>query len=207
MISVRRKGTIRRLLPLAACAGLMLTALFPAQAAAAEDFVVRSSLVPSRPLRPGEFSWNLADAPAGELRIVVDLSAQMLHVYRGGHEVGRSTITSGRKGKETPTGRFLILEKDLDHVSSTYHQTPMPHMLRLTPDGISIHGSEVPGHRNSHGCVGVPYMFAAILYFETHIGDSVLITKGWVADGKRKRQRYDPVSIRMKAASAPPEPE
>src|SRR3546814_2341518 len=59
---------------------------------------------PERPLQPGEFTWSPGEAK-GELVVVADLKTQMVHVYRGGEEIGVSTISTGRKGFETPTDR------------------------------------------------------------------------------------------------------
>jgi lipoprotein-anchoring transpeptidase ErfK/SrfK len=56
----------------------------------------------------------------------------------------------------------------------------MPFMLRLTNDGIAIHGSEVEDGYATHGCIGVPDEFAALLFKEAKIGTKVLITKDWM---------------------------
>ena len=45
---------------------------------------------------------------------------------------------------------FPITEKDADHVSNIY-DAPMPYMLRLTADGITIHGSKVERGPGRHG--------------------------------------------------------
>jgi lipoprotein-anchoring transpeptidase ErfK/SrfK len=52
-------------------------------------------------------------------------------------------------------------------------------MMRLTNDGISIHGS--PGMEAglmTHGCVGVPVDFARRLFRATRLGDKVIVTNG-----------------------------
>jgi lipoprotein-anchoring transpeptidase ErfK/SrfK len=74
--------------------------------------------------------------------VVVDLAWQRLYAYRGGVEIGRAAILYGADDKPTPTGSFKILQKKKDHISNLYG-APMPFMLRLTNDGIAIHGSEV----------------------------------------------------------------
>src|SRR3546814_5545046 len=68
------------------------------------------------------------------------LDAALIHVYRAGNEIGRSSIIYGYDDKPTPTGVYPILQKDIDHVSNIYKGAPMPWMLRLTWTGISIHG-------------------------------------------------------------------
>ena len=51
----------------------------------------------------------------------------------------------------------------------------MPHMQRLTWDGIAIHAGRLPGYPASHGCVRVPVEFAEKLYSVTSIGTTVII--------------------------------
>jgi lipoprotein-anchoring transpeptidase ErfK/SrfK len=125
--------------------------------------------------------WDDQAAPAGPLRIVVDLQAQRLYVYRGGIEIGRSSIAYGADDKPTPLGSFPILEKDADHVSNIY-DAEMPYMLRLTWDGIAIHGSTVDDWAATNGCIGVPDEFAALLFRQAKLGDRVLVTKAWLRD-------------------------
>lgn len=52
----------------------------------------------------------------------------------------------------------------------------MPYDLRLTWDGISVHGGHLPGHPASHGCVRLPIAFSRALFNEAGIGMTVTIT-------------------------------
>jgi lipoprotein-anchoring transpeptidase ErfK/SrfK len=55
----------------------------------------------------------------------------------------------------------------------------MPWTLRLTWDGVAIHGgSEVENGYASHGCIGVPDDLAARLFAIARKGDKVIITRG-----------------------------
>jgi hypothetical protein len=36
----------------------------------------------------------------------------------------------------------------------------MPNMLRITWNGLALHGGPLPGYAASHGCVRMPYDFA-----------------------------------------------
>lgn len=149
----------------------------------ADSFPVTVAIELDAPFAPGDFAWDDSDAPAGgALRIVADLDREELHVYRGGVEIGRSSITYGGEGKPTPTGEFTILQKDADHVSSTYAGAPMPWMLRLTWQGVAIHGAEIDPEWGTHGCIGVPDEFARLLYRTARLGDRVLVTRGWRRD-------------------------
>lgn len=115
-------------------------------------------------LQPGAFHWS-ADMPDdGPTVIVVSLPEQRLHVYRGGRRVALSTISSGKAGKETPTGVFPILQKKRQHRSNLYDDAPMPYMQRLTWDGIALHAGRIPGYPASHGCIRLPHAFAERLF-------------------------------------------
>ncbi len=55
----------------------------------------------------------------------------------------------------------------------------MPWTLRLTWDGVAIHGgSTVERGYASHGCIGVPDEFVSRLYDIASVGDVVIITDG-----------------------------
>ncbi len=127
-------------------------------------------------LKPGEFIWNPALAPAGPMTVVVSLPAQRAYVYRNGVRIGASTISSGKKGHRTPTGVFTVLQKDKDHRSNKYNNAPMPYMQRLTWDGIALHAGGLPGYPASHGCVRLPLAFSEALFAATSKGMTVVIT-------------------------------
>jgi lipoprotein-anchoring transpeptidase ErfK/SrfK len=126
----------------------------------------------------GQFVWNDNGVPAGPAWIRVDLHAQLMSVFRSGHEIGTAVILYGADGLPTPTGKFPILAKLKDHRSITYDNAPMPYTLRLTRDGVSIHGSNVRWGFATHGCIGIPKAFAAKLFDVVKVGDEVLIVSG-----------------------------
>jgi lipoprotein-anchoring transpeptidase ErfK/SrfK len=130
-------------------------------------------------LRPGEFVWTDQVVPdSGSTVVVVNLRARVVSVYRAGVEIGRSSLIYGADNKPTPIGEFPVLEKDVDHVSNLY-DAPMPHMLRLTWDGVALHGSpELRDDLATRGCVGLPRAFAALLYDVVNVGDRVIVWDG-----------------------------
>ena len=136
--------------------------------------VVRSMLNITQPMQFGDFVWNDAHVPPGAVWVRIDLGRQLLSVFRDGHEIGSSVVLYGSDGKITPTGSFIILQKDADHYSSSY-DARMPYMLRLTNDGVAIHGSFVREGWATHGCIGVPLEFARLLFAATNKGDLVVI--------------------------------
>ncbi|WP_243693194.1 L,D-transpeptidase family protein [Sphingomonas sp. PP-CC-3A-396] len=139
-------------------------------------FQVRRVLKLEQPLRHGDYVWRPEGAPKGRITIAADLKAETLSVFRGGYEIGVAAILYGVPSHPTPLGSFQILQKDADHKSNIYH-APMPYMLRLTNDGVAIHGSKVSWGTASHGCIGVPVEFAKLLFAQAKLGDSVIITR------------------------------
>lgn len=125
-------------------------------------------------LNPGQFEWQPELSQGGEVLVVVDLSKQLLEVWRGGVLVGRSSISSGR-GQSTPIGTFSILEKNVEHYSNLYKGAPMPYMQRLGWDGFAIHAGYLPGVPASHGCIRLPGAFAKKLFEITARGDIVSV--------------------------------
>jgi lipoprotein-anchoring transpeptidase ErfK/SrfK len=53
----------------------------------------------------------------------------------------------------------------------------MPFTLRLTNDGVAIHGSDVAKGAATHGCLGVPVEFAKLLFDQMRVGDEVLVVQ------------------------------
>ena len=119
--------------------------------------------------------WHPEVSPAGPVVVLVSLPDQILYVYRNGIRIGRSTVSSGKPGKQTPTGVFTVLQKKVRHESSIYKGAQMPHMQRLTWTGIAMHAGYLPGYPASAGCVRLPVDFAAKLYSVTGIGTTVII--------------------------------
>lgn len=143
------------------------------------DVEVRRELDIPHWLRPGEYVWDDEGAPAsGPTIVVVNIRARVLSVYRAGIEIGRSSLIYGADNKPTPHGTFPVLEKDADHISNLY-DAPMPHMLRLTWDGVAIHGSaNMADDAATRGCVGLPEEFAALLFDVVGVGDQVIVWDG-----------------------------
>jgi hypothetical protein len=143
-----------------------------------EDVKVVRELPVAGWLEPGKFVWDESGVSAGPTLIVVNIRGRTLSAYRHGIEVGRSSLIYGADDKPTPLGAFTILVKDAHHVSRTYGNAPMPYTLRLTNDGVSIHGSEMGDDLATHGCVGLPKPFAAKLFASAHVGDRVIVWQG-----------------------------
>lgn len=163
--------------PVVAPASAAAAALPPA-APALEAMTVKRILDIPGPISFGTYYWNTDGVPAdGALVITVDLEAQTMSVFRDGYEIGATAILYGMDEKPTPLGVHTIKQKKVHHISNLYG-APMPYMMRLTWDGVAIHGSEVEEGRATHGCIGVPTAFAKLVFAQAKLGDKVIITRG-----------------------------
>ncbi|WP_448679515.1 L,D-transpeptidase [Pseudomonas nicosulfuronedens] len=126
-------------------------------------------------LKPGQYLWYPEISPNGPVTLVVSLTEQRLYAYRNGIAIGVATVSTGRKGKETPTGVFTILQKQVDHHSTLYNDASMPYMERLTWDGVALHAGGLPGYPSSHGCVHLSLDFAKKLFAITSTTTTTVI--------------------------------
>jgi hypothetical protein len=116
---------------------------------------------------------------AGEpVMAIVSLRSQRITIYDDKGWTLRAPVSSGQKGRETPAGIFSVIQKDRDHYSNLYDDAWMPHMQRLTWSGIALHGGPLPGYPASHGCVRMPFDFAARLFDTTRMGMRVIVAPG-----------------------------
>ena len=148
---------------------------------AADDgrLVIKRVLPIEGPIKYGEWHWDDEGVPDGPLVMTVDLEARVISIFRGGYEIGAAAVLLGTDTHPTPLGVFPILTKERHNVSEKYNNAPMPWTLRLTWDGIAIHGgSTVENGYASHGCVAVPDELAARLFAIARKGDKVIITRG-----------------------------
>lgn len=171
---------------------LALATILPTTPAAAQVAASDVMQVGPEALRNGQWAWyeapQLIKASTSEwdpVSIVVSIPDQKAYIYRGGHLVGASTVSTGSDGHETPVGAFTILQKKVFHRSNLYSAAPMPYMQRLTWDGIALHAGHLPGYPASHGCIRFPAAFARQLYALTEIGGDVMVTDEPVTNPER----------------------
>lgn len=164
---------MKRFLALAIAAGILgSSAVSSQQVAIGAGSVVETVLK----LKPGEYVWAPELAPNGPMLLIVNVKTQRTVLFRNGIPIAASTVSTGRPGYSTPTGVFTILQKKVEHYSSTYDNAPMPYMQRLTWKGVALHAGHLPGYPASHGCIRLPLGFAKLLYGVTGIGMTVVIT-------------------------------
>jgi hypothetical protein len=168
-MTVQSTEAIRRWRPpaivtLAATAALMALTAAPASDAAARQARPARSTEAAAPRNPGE-----------PLMAIVSIKSQQVTIYDADGWILRAPVSSGTKGRETPSGIFTILQKNKDHYSNLYDNAWMPNMLRITWSGIALHGGPLPGYPASHGCIRLPYGFAEKLFDKVRMGMRVII--------------------------------
>lgn len=109
------------------------------------------------------------------LTIIISLGQQRLQVFDSKGVVAQSRISSGSRGRETPTGIFTILQKNKRHFSNLYDNAPMPNMQRITWSGVALHAGHLPGYPASHGCIRLPHGFSRSLFSMTKLGTRVIV--------------------------------
>ena len=126
-----------------------------------------------RPAQPKEAT---APRDAGEpIMAIVSIKSQQVIIYDAEGWILRAPVSTGVKERETPAGVFALVEKKVDHRSNMYDDAHMPHMQRITWNGIALHGGPLPGYAASHGCVRMPFGFADRVFNKTRIGMRVII--------------------------------
>ena len=143
--------------------------------------------------------------PANQSRAIVSLRSQRITVYDVDGWILRAAVSSGQAGRETPAGIFSIIQKDAEHHSNLYDDAYMPHMQRLTWSGIALHGGLLPGHPASHGCVRLPFDFAAHLFDLTKLGMRVIVAPSDVAPAAIEHPNSYSSPSRMLGKPQPPE--
>jgi hypothetical protein len=119
---------------------------------------------------------------AGEpIMAIVSLQSQRITIYDDKGWILRAPVSSGQRGRETPAGIFSVIQKEAEHYSNLYDDAYMPNMQRLTWSGIALHGGVLPGYPASHGCIRMPYDFAARLFDATELGLRVFVSPRDVA--------------------------
>jgi hypothetical protein len=131
----------------------------------------------AREARPKPPTEVIAPRDAGEpIMAIVSIKTQHITFYDADGWTLRAPVSTGVKGRETPAGVFTILEKRADHRSNLYDDAEMPHMQRLTWNGIAMHGGVLPGRPASKGCIRLPFGLAGNLFEQTRLGMRVVIS-------------------------------
>jgi lipoprotein-anchoring transpeptidase ErfK/SrfK len=109
-----------------------------------------------------------------QLRVEISLATQRASVIKDGVSILQTSVSTGRKGFDTPAGEYVITDKNRNHVSSVYH-VEMPFFMRLNCRDFGMHAGNVPNYPASHGCIRLPADVAAKLFSEIPVGTVVTI--------------------------------
>ncbi len=117
----------------------------------------------------------LGRGPSREaLRVEISLATQKASVIKDGVSILQTSVSTGRKGFDTPAGEYVVTDKNRDHVSTLYH-VAMPYFMRLNCLDFGMHAGNVPNYPASHGCIRLPADVAAKLFSEIPVGTVVTI--------------------------------
>jgi lipoprotein-anchoring transpeptidase ErfK/SrfK len=148
-------------------------------------------------------SYDLGTKPVGTVAILIDLPDQHAYLIKGGQVVLTAPVSTGREGYDTPAGRYMVIQKDIDHRSSIYgayerdrtivqenvdvRKDPrppdaifvgasMPYFLRIV-GGVGLHAGYLPGYPASHGCIRMPESKAKRFFEAARVGTPVTIKR------------------------------
>ena len=111
---------------------------------------------------------GMAARPANaNVLITIDKTNQRMTVAVNGETRWNWRVSTGRAGRETPSGKFQAFRMEADHFSKEFDEAPMPHSIFFTKLGHAIHGSFDIRHLGtpaSHGCVRLDPANASKLY-------------------------------------------
>src|SRR5215813_28194 len=147
--------------------------------------------------------WNDEDA-SGSPKIIVHIGEQKAYFYKGKTLVGESTVSTGKPGFSTPPGRYTVVSKDAEHVSSVFgdyiddygnvvrsnidcrkdRKPPgshfdgarMPYAMFFR-GGYAMHQGYVPPFAASHGCIRLPGQMAVRFFENASVGTPVTVTE------------------------------
>lgn len=136
-------------------------------------------------------------------RVLISISKQRAYLMVGDSVYIDTPVSTGKRAGMTPTGRFTITQKHIDHRSSIYGDfvdgkgrvvrsgvstkvdsapsgtryvgAPMKYFCRLTNSGVGMHVGVLPGYPASHGCIRLPATIAPLIYDKVKLGTPVTI--------------------------------
>ena len=118
----------------------------------------------------------------------VDLTNQMVYVYKNGVQVVSSQCVTGciSKGHGTPTGVYSIFSRDKDRYLRGDGYKSWVNFFIPFNGGIGFHdaswrstfGGNIYLYSGSHGCINMPYSAAKKLYENVTLGEKVIVYGG-----------------------------
>lgn len=91
----------------------------------------------------------------GDIQARIDISDQIMNVYKGGSLVYSWFVSTAAEGLVTPTGAYQPYCIEKMHFSKQFGNQPMPWSV-FFKNGYAIHATKYVGslgHKASHGCI------------------------------------------------------
>ena len=110
-------------------------------------------------------------------KFIIDLSDQKVHFYKDGKLNKSYRCSTGKGGYRTPTGKYVITDKQRHKVSNIYKGAQMPFFQRLSCKAIGFHKGNIGSRFASHGCIRLSYSGAKFFFAHSKVGDRVTIRK------------------------------
>jgi hypothetical protein len=151
---------------------------------------------------PPPHGWWNDEGVSGSPRIVVHMAEQKAYFYKGKRLIGETTVSTGKPGFSTPPGRYQVLWKNVDHVSTVFgdYVDDYGNLVRSNIDarkdrrppgthfdgaempyamffrgGYAMHQGYVPPYAASHGCIRVPKGMARHFFEAAPEGTPVIV--------------------------------
>ena len=131
----------------------------------------------ARAHQPEVMQTVLGKSPRPEdqhVRISISLGRQRAMLLKDDRVVLSAPISTGRTGFPTPSGRFVVTDKEANRYSTIY-KVSMPYFMRLSCSEFGMHAGVVPNYPASHGCIRLPPGAAVAFYRTVDVGTLVTI--------------------------------
>jgi lipoprotein-anchoring transpeptidase ErfK/SrfK len=152
--------------------------------------------------RATEVGWWDDYGATGSPKIVVNVGEQKAYFYKGKQLVGETTVSTGKPGFSTPPGRYSVVSKSIDHVSTVFgdYVDDYGNVVRSNVDsrkdarpkgshfdgarmpyamffrgGYAMHQGYVPPYAASHGCIRLPGRMAERFFDNAPVGTAVTV--------------------------------
>lgn len=153
--------------------------------------------------------------PVQERRIVINIPAMQLRLYRNKELEKSYRIAVGKPSTPSPTGSFRLatLVKDpawygKKRVVMAGAGNPVgSRWMGLSEKGYGIHGTNAPksiGRAASHGCIRMKNADAEDLFQRVKVGDAVEIVYDLAAAGPQAKDVYNRAAVAANAEQAAP---
>ena len=96
----------------------------------------------------------------------INISKQIMKVYKGEKLLYNWKVSTGRRGHATPRGHFKPISIEKMHHSKKYHNASMPYSVFFR-SGYAVHGTRSVRHLGkpaSHGCIRLRITHAKTFY-------------------------------------------